>query len=180
MGTLLSEAWLRHRGIGATMVDDFLARGLQNPSSIPDCHEVKLIFWDCFRRAEHAFGPREPGWEYTVKLRESPQYPETTNDAHSRVTVWLTTKRSWVGYYFEAAHEVVHCLNPIVPSGAAMRIEEAIAVEFSLKVIPRIFGQYRADLCDITPEYRRARELASKIDTDVIRLGQRLRCTLVR
>ena len=157
------------------MTADFLAYGLLNPDSVPCESTIQLIFWHCLSEAEHTFGPRAVGWEYSVRLRQHPLNPETINDGQSQVDVWLTTGRSWIGYYFEAAHEAVHCLNPNVPSGSAMNIEEAIAVEFSLEVVRRIFGQRGVDACAISPDYRYARELASEIDKDMIRLGQRLR-----
>ena len=37
------------------------------------------------------------------------------------------TDRSVIGYFFEAAHEAIHCLSPNVPSGRATYLEEAIA-----------------------------------------------------
>lgn len=157
------------------MTQDFLTHGLLQPESIPSLSTTKLIFWHCLSEAEHTFGPRATGWEYTVRLRESPPFPETINDGQSQVTVWLTTCRSWVGFYYEAAHEAVHCLNPTVPSGPAMYIEEAIAVEFSLDVVHRIFGQRGVDACTISSGYQHAKQLASEIDDNVIGLGQRLR-----
>ena len=157
------------------MDDDFLTHGLLHPDSIPSWATTQLIFRHCLSDAERTFGPHATGWEYTVRLRQSPPYPETTNDGQSQVTVWLTTKRSWVGYYYESAHEAVHCLNPTVPSGPAMYIEEAVASEFSLEVVRRIFGERRVDTCIMPPVYQQARELASEIDKDMIRLGQRLR-----
>ena len=157
------------------MAADFLAYGLLYPHLVPSESEIQLIFWHCLSEAERTFGPRAAGWEYSVRLRQHPQYPDTINDGQSQVDVWLTTGRSWIGYYFEAAHEAVHCLNPIVPSGSSMYIEEAIAFEFSLEVVCRIFGQRGVDACTKSPDYRRARELASEIDKDIVRLGQRLR-----
>lgn len=62
-----------------------------------------------------------------------------------RLAEALATCRSWVGFYCETAHEAVHCLNPSVPSGPAMYIEEAIAVQFRLDVVRRIFGQRGVD-----------------------------------
>lgn len=157
------------------MTDDFLTQRLKSPGSIPSCSETQRIFWHCLSEAEHTFGPRATGWEYSIRLRTSPLRPETINDGHSQVTVWLTKGRSWVGYYFETAHEAVHCLNPTVPSGPAMYLEEAIATELSLKVVRRNFGQDGVDKCTMSPDYRCARVLASKIDENLIRLGQRIR-----
>ena len=157
------------------MADDFLAEGLLNPDSVPSESTIQDIFWHCLSEAEHTFGPRADGWKYTVKLRQSPLHPETINDGQNQVAVWLTTGRSWVGYYFEAAHEAIHCLNPNIPSDSAKYIEEAIASEFSLEVVRRFFGQRGVAACTISSDYRRARELASEIDNDIIRLGQRSR-----
>ena len=157
------------------MDDDFLARALTQPRSTPDLADTHRIFWHCLSEAEYTFGPRAPGWEYAVGLRQSPPYPETINDGQGQVTVWLSQGRSWVGFFFEAAHEAVHCLNPIVPSGPAMYIEEAIASKFSLEVVRRVFGQSGVDVCTISQGYRHALDLASEIDEDTITLGQRLR-----
>ena len=159
------------------MTDDFLTERLLRPYCIPsDASYIQRIFWDCLSKAEHTFGgPREAHWTYTVQLRHPSLGPETINDGQSQVTVWLTTNRSWVGYYFEAAHEAVHCLNPNIPSGSAKYIEEAVACAFSLEVVRRVFGQWGIDRCTVSPDYQRARALASEIDDDVIRLGQRLR-----
>ena len=157
------------------MADDFLTQGPVHPDSIPSWPTTQLIFWHCLSEAERTFGPRAVDWEYAVRLRKSPSYPETINDGQSQVTVWLTTGRSWIGYFFEAAHEAVHCLNPIVPSGSAMYIEEAIASEFGLEVVRRIFDQRGVEACTMSPDYRHARELASEINEDMIRLGQRIR-----
>ena len=171
----MRDTLLKHTSTEWTMTDDFLTQRLRHPESIPSCPATQRIFWDCLSKAEHTFGPREAGWAYAVRRRQSPPYPETINDGQSHLTVWLTMGRSWDGYYFEAAHEAVHCLNPTVPSGSAMYIEEAIADEFSLVVVRRIFGQWGVDRCARNPDYRHARELASEIDEDMIRLGQRLR-----
>ena len=157
------------------MADDFLNHSSLDPDSTPSWPTIQLIFWHCLCEAEHTFGPCAAGWEYTVLLRQSPPYPETINDGQCRVTVWLTRGKSSIGYCFEAAHEAIHCLDPTVPSGSAMYIEEAIASDFSLEVVRRIFGQRGVDACTIPPAYRYARELASEIDNDIIRLGQRLR-----
>ena len=157
------------------MSSDFLTLELHDPNSIPSYCQTQRIFWDCLSKAEHTFGPRGAGWEYTVSLRKAPPFPETINDGRSQVTVWLTLSRSWVGYYYEAAHEAVHCLNPIVPSGTAMYIEEAVATSFGLEVVRGIFGQDGVDKCGVTTHYRRPIELASEIDVKIIRLGQRLR-----
>ena len=160
------------------MTDDFLTKGLLNPISIPCLANIQCIFSHCLLEAERTFGPRAPGWEYTVQLRQHPLNPETINDGQNQVTVWLSHGRSWVGYFFEAAHEAVHCLNPIVPSGSATYIEEAVATEFSLGVVHQVFGSEGVEKCVITPHYKRARNLASEIDSDLIRLGQILRdCT---
>lgn len=158
------------------MTDDFLTERLLRPGCIPSDAYVQRIFWDCLSEAEHTFGgPHEAHWTYTVQLRPSPSHPETINDGQSQVMVWLTSRRSWVGYYFEAAHEAVHCLNPNIPSGSAKYIEEAVASEFSLEVVHRVFGQWGVSQCTTTPNYQWARALASEIDNDVIRLGRRLR-----
>ena len=166
---------LNHTTIECPMTDEYLSQRLMTPETIPDWPAIERIFWDCLSEAERTFGPRATGWEYTVGLRQSPSYPETINDGQSQVTVWLTAERSWVGYYFEAAHEAVHCLNPIVPSGSAKYIEEAIALDFSLGEVHRIFGQRGLDQCTISPDYLHARSLAYEIDGNIIRLGQRLR-----
>lgn len=99
----------------------------------------------------------------------------TSNDGQAHVTVWLTGDRSWVGYYYEAAHEAVHCLNPIPPIAGATYLEEAVASEFSLDIVRRNFGSYGLDKCVSSPDYIQARDLASEIDGSIIGLGKRLR-----
>ena len=84
-----------------------------NAHLIPSWPDIQRIFRDCLSEAELTFGPCALGWEYSVRLRQSPEYPETINDGQSQVTVWLTKGRSWIGYYYEAAHEAVHCLDPL-------------------------------------------------------------------
>ena len=158
------------------MTDNFLTERHLHPGCIPSDAYIQRIFWDCLSEAEHTFGgPREAHWTYAIQLRPPPLGPETINDGQSQVTVWLTTDRSWVGNYFEAAHESVHCLNPNIPSGSGKYIEEAVASAFSLEVVRRIFGQWAVERCTVSPDYQRARELAYEIDHDVIRLGLRLR-----
>lgn len=157
------------------MTDDLLAEALQNPRSIPTDSQIGRIIQHCLGETIRTFGPLATGWHHVVRFRQSPPFPETTNDGISTVTVWLTTKRSWVGYFFEAAHEAVHCLNPIVPTGPAMYIEEAVASTFSLEVVRLFFGQTAANECHLPQDYRNAIDLASQIDDDVVRLGQRLR-----
>ena len=157
------------------MSDDFLTQRQMNPGSIPGFSSIERIFWDCLAKAENIFGPRAVGYEYTVKLRQSEGPPETINHGQGQVSVWLNPERSWVGYYYEAAHEAVHCLNPSVPRASAMYIEEAIACGFSLNIVLSIFGQSGVDKCAESQDYLRARALASEIDEDMLRLGRRLR-----
>ena len=142
----------------------------------PDFCAVKAIFSECFDMAERTFGPREPQWEYTVLLRDGIP-PETINDGHSQVFVCLSTGRSVIGYYFEAAHEAVHCLSPIVPSGSATCLEEAIAVEFSLRVVSHKFGREIALELEgyLSSDYCKSIELAALIDIDTVMIGQQVR-----
>ena len=144
--------------------------------SVPDFCTVKAVFSECFEMAEQTFGPREPQWEYTVLLREGLP-PETVNDGHSQVCVYLSTGRSLIGYFFEAAHEAIHCLSPNVPSGRATYLEEAIAAEFSLKVVQHKFGQeIGLELQNyISADYHKAMSLSAEIGIDTIRIGQQVR-----
>ena len=56
-----------------------------------------------------------------------------------------------------------------------MYVEEAIATQFSLELIGRIFGQSGVEKCEVSPDYRYSKQLAYEIDEDIIRLGKRLR-----
>ena len=144
--------------------------------SVPDYRTVKAIFSECFEMAEQTFGAREPRWEYTVILREGLP-PVTVNDGHSQVFVFLSTGRSLIGYFFEAAHEAIHCLSPNVPSGSATYLEEAIAADFSLKVVQHKFGQEIGleQRNYISADYHTAMSLSAVIDIETIRIGQQVR-----
>ena len=144
--------------------------------AIPEFCAVKAIFSECFETAEQTFGPREPQWEYKVLLRDGLP-PETINDGHTQVFVCLSTGRSVIGYYFEAAHEAVHCLSPNMHSGSATFLEEAIAVEFSLRVVRQKFGSEIGLEIEgyISSDYRRAMDLMAQVDIDTVRIGQQVR-----
>ena len=143
---------------------------------IPDFCAVEAIFLECLEMAEQAFGPREPQWDYTVCLRDG-HPPETINDGHSQVFVCLSTGRSVIGYYFEAAHEAFHCLSPNVPSGSSTYLEEAIAAEFSLRVIRHKFGpEIGLEIEEyISSDYWKAMALTATTGTDTVRIGQQIR-----
>ncbi len=154
--------------------NDFPAEALLAPNLIPSQPQIERIFWDCLSEAERTFGPRAAEWDYQIVLGRLP-YPMTSNDGQTSVTVWLTGDRSWVGYYYEAAHEAVHCLNPIPPTAGATYLEEAVASGFSLDIVRRNFGSNGLGRCVSSRDYIQARDLASAIDESIIRLGQRLR-----
>ena len=153
---------------------NFPAEALANPGKIPPGYAIRQLFWDCLLEAERTFGRRVVGWNYRVELRAGGP-PMTTNDGRTNVTVYLNTDRSWLGYYFEAAHEAVHCLNPIPFMADAKYLEEAVAAAFSLHIVERNFGAQLLNVCTLGPNYTRACELAVKIDKSIIRLGQQLR-----
>ena len=153
---------------------NFLTEALDSPRKIPPGYAIRQLFWDCLLEAERTFGRRAADWNYRVEPRDDGP-PMTTNDGYSKVVVWLTTDRSWLGYYFEAAHEAVHCLNPIPFMADAKFLEEAVAATFSRHIVERNFGTQLLDVCTLGPNYIRACDLATKIDENIIRLGQRLR-----
>ena len=123
--------------------------------------------------AEATFGTRSPGWQYNVQLRDTPPYPETVIVGTELVCVWLTKERSRVGFVYEAGHEVVHCLNPGSPD--ATHLEEAVAAAFSRWLVSSRFGQLGLEQTMLTKDYSNALQMVSAIDTDVVRLGRRLR-----
>ena len=123
--------------------------------------------------AEATFGTRSPGWQYNVQLRDTPPYPETVIVGTELVCVWLTKERSRVGFVYEAGHEAVHCLNPGSPD--ATHLEEAVAAAFSRWLVSSRFGQLGLEQTMLTKDYSNALQMASAIDTDVVRLGRRLR-----
>ncbi len=143
---------------------------------IPDFSTVNSIFGECLEMAELSFGPREPHWNYTVRLRQKGG-PETINDGVDQVLVFLSSRRSVIGYYFEAGHEVVHCLSPNILSGSATYLEEAIAAKFSMRVVHHKFGPEIGfePIKYISADYRDAISRAGMIDPDIIRVGQRVR-----
>ena len=140
---------------------------------VPDKREVHLIFWECLSSAEATFGARSLGWQYKVQLRDTPAYPETVIAGTELVCVWLTKGRSRVGYLYEAGHEAVHCLNP-GPSDATY-LEEGVAAAFSRLLVSSRFGQLGLEKTMLTKDYSNALKMASAIDTDIVRLGRRLR-----
>ena len=140
---------------------------------VPDEREVHRTFWTCLSLAESTLGPRSPGWQYRVQLRDTPAYPETVIVGPELVCVWLTKERSRVGYFYEAGHEAVHCLNPGPPN--ATYLEEAVAVAFSRWLVSCRFGQLGLERTTLTEDYSSALQMVSAIDTDVVRLGSRLR-----
>ena len=140
---------------------------------VPDEREVHHIFLECLSMAEATFGTRSPGWQYNVQLRDTPPYPETVIVGTELVCVWLTKERSRVGFVYEAGHEAVHCLNPGSPD--ATHLEEAVAAAFSRWLVSSRFGQLGLEQTMLTKDYSNALQMASAIDTDVVRLGRRLR-----
>ncbi len=145
----------------------------ESMNMVPDEREVHLIFWECLSSAEATFGARSPGWQYKVQLRDTPAYPETVIAGTELVCVWLTKGRSRVGYLYEAGHEAVHCLNP-GPSDATY-LEEGVAAAFSRLLVSSRFGQLGLEKTMLTKDYSNALKMASAIDTDIVRLGRRLR-----
>ena len=141
--------------------------------AIPNEDEIRVTVGYCLAAAGEAFGGLEPGWDYQVELRETPDYPETVVVGPGKVRIYLTVNRSRVGYLFEAGHEVVHCLNPC--NYGETFLEEAVAAVFSLRVTENRFGSIGLDLCKLSENYERAVRLAAAIDDDVVRLGRQLR-----
>lgn len=147
-----------------------------NTVFMPDIQEL-LDY--CLGQVQGVFGEQEPGWpRYKLEPLDPPGVPltiglRTADGSPDNVTIRLNTGRSWVGCVYEAAHEAVHWLNPGL--GPGRYLEEAIATQNSLDVVDRIFGQDGLNKCCVPPKYVYAMRLASVIDFDLIRLGQRLR-----
>lgn len=146
---------------------------LRHIGEIPLDDEIRVTVDYCLAAAGEAFGALEAGWDYEVKLRATPAYPETVVVGPGKVRINLTADCSRVGYVFEAGHEAVHCLNPC--NHGETFLEEAVAVAFSLRVTETRFGRTGLDRCKLTQDYERALRLAATIDDDVVRLGRRLR-----
>ncbi len=138
---------------------------------VPPDDEIQSIFWDCLSEAEDTFGPKQPALTYEIRIASERKYPETINYG-TIVLAFLTEGRSRVGYYFEAGHEAVHCLHA---SNRSTYLEEAVATAFALHVVQQTCGQVEVDKCKASSEYQQAMALAQQVDSDVIRLGQRLR-----
>ena len=112
---------------------------------------------------------------YMVEYRFDFERPETL-DYPSTTVVRLTEGRSWYGYYFEASHEAIHCLEARgIFRHNATYLEEAVAVAFSLFVVEERFGAAIRDECDIGETYQDAVDRTSLVDPDLIALGQLLR-----
>lgn len=142
-------------------------------NEIPPEREINDTFRGCLSKVESAFGALSPGWQHTLRLRDSPPYPETVITGPNTVSVWVTKGRSRVGYLFEAGHEAVHCLNPSLIR--ATYLEEAVAGAFSQSLVFGRFGQLGLERTLLTRDYNLALEMAVAIDRDVVRLGRRLR-----
>ncbi len=138
---------------------------------VPTLLEVVQIFWYCLDAAEQLLGKRERHWLYQVILHDD--RPETRPIRPGKAIVFLGTGRSMFGYYFEAAHEAVHCLNP--KNGPATYLEEGIATDFSLRMVTNVFGQFGVDRCDVSADYADASKRAASINKDVLVLGRCLR-----
>ena len=138
---------------------------------MPSSLEILDTFRECLSEAEAAFGPRSPGWKYSIRLRPSGG-PETVVTSKGMVTVWLTANLTRVGLLFEAGHEAVHCLNP---GRDSTYLEEAVATAFSRSLVHNRFGQPRLASTKLTSEYSLALSMAASVDWDVVRLGKRLR-----
>ncbi len=150
-------------------------QAVQDPMAVPDWPTNRAIFDHCLKVAEHTFGERDTSWSYVVKCRQDGRGPETINDGKSQICIWLSNNLTWIGCYFESAHEAVHCLNPNIPSESATWMEEAIAATFGLKVVLDTFGSQGLRLTRVTADYLHAMEMVSKIDADPIEFGKRMR-----
>lgn len=163
------------RESGITLTGDLVATARANPDQVPELAEIKRIFEYCLGEAERTFGDRDTSVHLSIQLREDESGPETIPLNQNIVLVWLSQGRSRVGYYYEAAHEAVHCLGSDIPSGSGTHLEEAIATVFSLRIVHSIFGPEGLRRSTLSSDYQRATEFVSKIDSDVIRLGRQLR-----
>ena len=134
------------------------------------------MFHETLAEAEMVFGPRDPKWEsFCIRYHSEAERPRIDPCDSGIVAVWLNPDRSRIGYRFEIAHEVVHCLNPISASEATY-LEEAVAVAFSLRTIYHWYGKYGLSKCKITDvEYTKASKWAGQVDSDVVGLGKNLR-----
>ncbi len=142
---------------------------------IPDYAEVETLFHEALAEAEALLGPRSPKWQnVVVKFNAIVSQPRTDNDGNSTITVWLNPDRSWVGYCFEAAHEAVHCLNPVRLHDSTY-LEEAVAVAFSLRMVHSRYGTYGTGKCRLSDQYREAVRRAGRVDGDTLSLGKRVR-----
>lgn len=86
----------------------------QEWGQIPDPSEVEAMFYETLAEAQDVFGPRDSKWEnFCIRYHSDVGRPRTDPGSSGTVTVWLNPGRSRIGYRFEVAHEVVHCLNPV-------------------------------------------------------------------
>ena len=142
---------------------------------IPDYAEVDAMFHEVLVEAEAHFGPRNPRWKNViVRFNATVSEPRTDNDGDSTITVWLNPGRSRIGYCYEAAHEAVHCLNPVTLHESTY-LEESIAVVFSLRMVYSRYGKYGVSKCTLSDKYREAVRQVERVDRDIISLGQRVR-----
>ena len=107
-----------------------ISRAKASPREIPSREDISQVVGYCDMRAHQAFGPRATSLTPQLALREAPPYPETLVDGTSVIVV-LQTNRSWIGYFYEAAHEVVHALDATeATSGKETWLEEGIATAY--------------------------------------------------
>ena len=152
-----------------------ISSAVSSPHEIPSHGDISLIVGYCDMKAHETFGPRSTTLSRQLMLREDPPYPETFADS-TTVLIVLTSNRSWLGYFYEAAHEVVHALDATaVTSGTGTWLEEGIATAFSMHIVREVFGRKLARNASVGSSYRRAHRLVSEVDRDVLRLGQQLR-----
>ena len=142
---------------------------------IPDPLEVETTFFELLAAAESSLGPRDCKWQHIhVEFHDAVSQPRTDNDGISTITVLLNPSRSRIGYCYEAAHEAVHCINPVAARDSKY-LEEAVAVAFSRKMVYTKHSKYGLDKCGLTDAYHEALRRATRIDVDILRLGKRAR-----
>ncbi|MXY21610.1 MAG: hypothetical protein F4Y49_09800 [Dehalococcoidia bacterium] len=155
--------------------DRMLSRAVALPSRIPPEKDIPSILGYCGTLAEDTFGAHTTLLPWRVVVRREPEYPETI--AYStHIDIALCEGRSWVGYFYEASHESVHALDATEATrGEATRLEEGVAYAFSLYVVGLVFGPAQVRNLADGGDYEKARSRISKIDSDVLRLGRKVR-----
>ncbi len=121
------------------------------------------LFEDMLKKAESQYGPKVPGWTFTVTVDDTREVAESVLDCTTKTgAVYLTSKArdSFEEARYQIAHEAVHCLAATA-TRKTLRFEEGLAVAFAIswvslvkrveykKALPPIFASAYLDFLSL-------------------------------